>query len=313
MEPLLDIRNVNKSFDAFRVLKDISLTIPNGGIFGLLGPNGAGKTTLIRIITQITAPDHGEVLFKKRGITPKDVLDMGYLPEERGLYRKMKVWDQALYLVRLKGLSKKEAEVSLTDWFERFEMMDWRKRRVETLSKGMQQKLQFVIAVAHNPELLILDEPFSGFDPVNTELVKQQINRLKEEGTTIVFSTHNMASVEELCDEIALINKGECILSGRVSDIRATYSRSLFELKFRGSSMGFASALGTNFEIQNLKSSGEEHTVELRAYNNQPTSGLLKQLLEMVEIISFQELLPSMNDIFIEQVEQSSLTQEADE
>ncbi len=309
MGDLLQIEKVNKAFGDFHVLKDISFSIPKGGIFGLLGPNGAGKTTLIRIITQITGPDSGRVLLNGQSLAKDDIHTMGYLPEERGLYRKMKVWDQALYLVRLKGLSKREAETSLKEWFTRFEMQDWPSKRVETLSKGMQQKLQFVIAVAHRPQLLILDEPFSGFDPVNTELVKQQILRLKEEGTTMVFSTHNMASVEELCDEIALINKGEAILNGKVESIRSSFSKSLYELRFKGSSVSFANALGIDFEIQDMKSSGNEHKVILKAHNQQPASKLLQRLIPVVEVISFQEQLPSMHDIFLDRIEGSATEQ----
>ena len=217
---MLEVRNVTKRYSAHLALDRVSLHVPKGQIFGLLGPNGAGKTTLIRIINRITAPDSGEVFFDGHLSRPEDVARIGYLPEERGLYKKMKVGDEALYLAQLKGLSAREARTRLQEWFERFDILSWWNRRVEELSKGMQQKLQFIITVVHRPDLLIFDEPFSGFDPVNAELLKQEILTLKEQGHTIIFSTHNMASVEELCDHIALINHAQVVLSGSVRDVR---------------------------------------------------------------------------------------------
>lgn len=306
MSAILEIEGVNKYFDRFHVLKDINISIPKGKIFGLLGPNGAGKTTLIRIITQITAPDTGSIRFLDENLTGNHVPMMGYLPEERGLYRKMKVWDQAMYLTQLKGLSKQVAEQSLKEWFERFKMTEWHNKRVESLSKGMQQKLQFVISVAHSPKLLILDEPFSGFDPVNTEMIKNEILRLKEEGVTIVFSTHNMASVEELCESIALVNKGECILKGSVEEIKSSFSLNLFEVVFKGSGVAFANQLGIDFEIVDLREHGELKKTIVKAFNGKSSSDLLKRLIDKLEIISFNEKLPSMHDIFIDRVNEST-------
>ena len=220
---MLEVRNVTKRYSAHLALDRVSLRVPKGQIFGLLGPNGAGKTTLIRIINRITVPDSGEVFFDGHLSRPEDVARIGYLPEERGLYKKMKVGDEALYLAQLKGLSAREARTRLQEWFERFDILSWWNRRVEELSKGMQQKLQFIITVVHRPDLLIFDEPFSGFDPVNAELLKQEILALKEQGHTIIFSTHNMASVEELCDHIALINHAQVVLSGSVRDVREQF------------------------------------------------------------------------------------------
>jgi len=226
MGNLLSAKNISKKFGNYMALNDVSIDVPSGCIFGLLGPNGAGKTTLIRIINQITGPDSGNVLFEDRLLEPHHVSEIGYLPEERGLYRKMEVGEQAVYLARLKGLSKKEARTRVKEWFTRFEMDGWWKKKVEELSKGMQQKVQFIVTVLHEPRLLILDEPFSGFDPINAQLIKDEILRLRDNGATIILSTHNMGSVEELCDNIALINKGKKILDGSVKEIRAAYRAS---------------------------------------------------------------------------------------
>ncbi len=301
-QPILEARNVNKHFGTFHVLDDISLVIPAGSIYGLLGPNGAGKTTFIRILNQITAPDTGSVQFNGRDIKLGDTASIGYLPEERGLYRKMKVWEQAIYLCRLKGMSKAEATNSLKDWFTRLNMKSWADKRVDELSKGMQQRLQFVVSVAHGPELLILDEPFSGFDPVNTEELKKEILRLNEEGTTIIFSTHNMASVEELCSEITLINKGQNILSGKVDEIQRSYSKSIYGVSFKGSQVAFANALGHQFEIENLVEKGELSNALIKAHSSMSTKDLLGSLIQQVDIVSFSEKLPSMNDVFIDMV-----------
>ena len=218
---MLTIDNITKSFGTFRALDGVNLHVRRGTVFGLLGPNGAGKTTLIRLINQIIAPDSGTILFDGHPITPADVMQIGYLPEERGLYKKMRVGEQAIYLARLKGLDKQTAQQRLRQWFERLDITDWWNRPVEELSKGMQQKVQFVVTMLHNPQLLILDEPFSGFDPVNADMLKREILRLKKEGTTIIFSTHNMPSAEELCDDIALINHARVVLSGSLADIKA--------------------------------------------------------------------------------------------
>ncbi len=313
MSYLLEGNNINKHFGNFQVLKNVSIGIPEGQIFGLLGPNGAGKTTLIRTLTQITAPDSGEILFKGQALKTSNTSDFGYLPEERGLYRKMKVGEQALYLCQIKGLDKKQAYAQLKPWFERLEMESWWEKKVEELSKGMQQKLQFAITVAHRPKILILDEPFSGFDPINTEAIKREILMLKEEGTTIVFSTHNMASVEELCENITLINRGKNILSGSVSDIRKSFSKSLFEVEFHGSKVAFANALGYQFEIAEITEKPEFTQAVVMAHDGASSKALLTSLIQHVEIISFRENLPTMNDIFIDLVgrPQTSISEEA--
>lgn len=300
MNYILEGKNINKYYGNFQVLKEVNIAIPEGQIFGLLGPNGAGKTTLIRTLTQITAPDTGEILFKNQPLKSFKSSEFGYLPEERGLYRKMKVGEQALYLCQIKDLDKKDALAKLKPWFEKLEMESWWNKKVEELSKGMQQKLQFAITVAHNPKLLILDEPFSGFDPVNTETIKNHILQLKEEGTTIVFSTHNMASVEELCQNITLINRGENILSGSVSDIRKSFSKSLFQIQFKGSKVAFANALGYQFEIDEIFETSEHTNATVLAHQGSGSKELLASLIQHVEVISFQEKLPSMHDIFID-------------
>src|ERR1044071_2013677 len=240
MGNLLIAKNIVKRFGNYSALDDVSIEVPAGSIFGLLGPNGAGKTTLIRIINQIPAPDSGNILFEDRFLNPDHVKEIGYLPEERGLYRKMGVGEQAVYLARLKGLSKRDANVRVKEWFSRFGMDGWWKKKVEELSKGMQQKVQFIVTVLHNPRLLILDEPFSGFDPINAQLIKDEILRLRANGATIILSTHNMGSVEELCDNIALINKGKKILDGNVKEIRRAYASRTYEIQFRGSMIAFS-------------------------------------------------------------------------
>src|SRR5688572_20254692 len=249
MADILNINKVSKRYSNHQALKDVSISVPEKTVFGLLGPNGAGKTSLIRIINQITGPDSGEILFKGRKLAPDHVENIGYLPEERGLYKKMSVGDQVLYLARLKGLSKWDANKRLKVWFEKFEMQGWWKKKIEELSKGMQQKVQFIVTVIHEPELLILDEPFSGFDPINAQLIKNEILELRKNGATIIFSTHNMGSVEELCDNIALINKAEKILDGSVRDIRKTHRTNTYRVGFKGNVMGFTNALWTGAEI----------------------------------------------------------------
>lgn len=233
MENFIEVRNVTKAFDRHVALSDVSLTMRRGRVFGLLGPNGAGKTTLIRILNRITAPDSGEVIFDGRQMQPADVARIGYLPEERGLYRKMKVGEQAVYLARLKGLTRREAETRLKEWFRKFGIMPWWNRKLEELSKGMAQKVQFIITVLHEPDLLIFDEPFSGFDPINANLLKDEILALRDKGATIIFSTHNMSSVEEICDHITLINKSRNILSGEVDEIRRRHGSNIFEVACR--------------------------------------------------------------------------------
>lgn len=278
---LIECKEVCKSFGEKVALDHVSIDIPEGKIFGLLGPNGAGKTTLIRIINRITIPNSGEVLFKGVPITQRDVEKIGYMPEERGLYRKMKVGDQAMYLAQLKGMSARDARAALKEWFIRFGIQDWWDKKVEELSKGMAQKLQFITTVVHKPSLLILDEPFSGFDPVNADIIRKEILRLRDEGATIVLSTHNMESVEELCDEIALVNKSRLVITGGVDDIRREYGNNNVELVY-------TDADGRHTEVLPREVDGSS---TLEAY-----------IAKGVAINSYRELMPRMNDIFIKLV-----------
>ncbi|MCQ2151291.1 MAG: ATP-binding cassette domain-containing protein [Bacteroidales bacterium] len=278
---IIECKEVCKSFGQKVALDHVSLEIPEGRIFGLLGPNGAGKTTLIRIINRITIPNSGEILFNGRPINQRDVEKIGYMPEERGLYRKMKVGDQAMYLAQLKGMSSAEAKAELKKWFVRFEIQSWWDKKVEELSKGMAQKLQFITTVVHKPSLMILDEPFSGFDPVNAEMIRKEILRLKEEGATIILSTHNMESVEELCDNIALINKSRLVITGGVDDIRRKYGNNNVELVYTDEQ-------GRHSEVLPRETDGAS---TLRTY-----------LEKGVQINSYKELMPRMNDIFIKLV-----------
>jgi ABC-2 type transport system ATP-binding protein len=284
----------------------VSIDIPRQSIFGLLGPNGAGKTSLIRIINQITGPDTGSIIFNGEPLSQKHIEKIGYLPEERGLYKKMAVGEQTLYLARLKGLSKEEAKKRLVYWFEKFEMQGWWKKKIEELSKGMQQKVQFIVTVLHEPELLILDEPFSGFDPINAQLIKNEILELRKKGSTVIFSTHNMGSVEELCDNIALIHKAEKILDGSVKEIRKTYRTNTFRISFKGNIMGFTNALWAGAEILDKHTEDEVHTVTIKLLNNITSSQMLQAVLPLCEIVSFTEIIPSMNDIFIRKVSEGN-------
>ncbi|MDP3558563.1 MAG: ATP-binding cassette domain-containing protein [Bacteroidota bacterium] len=306
MADILQIKNVSKKYSNHVALNDISINVAEKSIFGLLGPNGAGKTSLIRIINQITGPDKGEILFKGEKLNPKHVERIGYLPEERGLYKKMSVGDQVLYLAQLKGLSKSDAKKRLSFWFEKFEMQSWWKKKIEELSKGMQQKVQFIVTVIHEPELLILDEPFSGFDPINAQLIKNEIFELRKNGATVIFSTHNMGSVEELCDNICLIDKAEKILDGSVKDIRKTYRTNTYKISFKGNLLGFTNALWTAGEIVEKHTEDEIHTVTLKLANTITGSQFLQAVLPTIEIHSFNELIPSMNDIFIMKVNQGN-------
>jgi len=298
---LLEVENVVKQFAGHRALDGVSLTVPENSVYGLLGPNGAGKTTLIRIINCITAPDSGEVRMNGKILTPKDIERVGYLPEERGLYKKMKVGEQALYLAQLKGMTKTDAQKALKYWFEKFEIQAWWNKKVEELSKGMAQKVQFITTILHNPKLLIFDEPFSGFDPVNTDLMKREILNLKDNGATIIFSTHNMESVEELCENISLVNQAKIVLYGNVADIRASHTTDTFVVR----SSGYLSATG--FEI--LSQTEKNGIIESRIKKQHADTNniLLSSLIQQTEIHSFEELLPSMNDIFIETVKPQSI------
>lgn len=306
MASILQINSVSKRYSNHTALNNVSINIEEKSVFGLLGPNGAGKTSLIRIINQITAPDTGDVLFKGEKLTQKHIEQIGYLPEERGLYKKMAVGEQALYLARLKGLSKAEAKKRLQYWFEKFEMQGWWKKKIEVLSKGMQQKVQFIVTVMHQPELLILDEPFSGFDPINAQLIKNEILELRKNGATVIFSTHNMGSVEELCDSIALINKSEKILDGTVKEIRKTYRTNTFKVTFKGNILGFTNALWTGAEILEKSSEDDIHSVTVKLLNGVTSSQMLQAVLPVCEILSFSEIIPSMNDIFIRKVNEGN-------
>ena len=299
---IIEIKDVTKRFSNQLALDGLTLDIPEGRIFGLLGPNGAGKTTLIRILTHITMPDSGQVLFHGHPLEAKDVENIGYLPEERGLYKKMKVSEQVVYLARLRGLSKTEATRRLKEWFQRFGIGTWWDRRVEELSKGMQQKIQFIATVVHQPDFLIFDEPFSGFDPVNAETLKQEILRLKEQGATVILSTHNMASVEEICDEIALVNHGRLVLNGEINEVRRRFKQNLYRISVEGSIN--TSEFPSDFQILKKENIGEETALTIQILNGTPSNQLLQHLIEQQQTITaFHEILPSMNEVFIKAVE----------
>ncbi|MFZ4583354.1 MAG: ABC transporter ATP-binding protein [Paludibacter sp.] len=293
---LLEVKNVVKQFAGHRALDGVSLEVPENSVYGLLGPNGAGKTTLIRIINCITAPDSGEVLLNGKRMTAEDVRHIGYLPEERGLYKKMKIGEQALYLAQLRGMSKKDAQKALKYWFEKFEIQTWWDKKVEELSKGMAQKVQFITTILHDPKLLIFDEPFSGFDPVNADLLKREILELRDKGATIIFSTHNMGTVEDLCENISLVDKSKIVLQGNVAEIRASHATHTYLLKTR------KAVEITDFELINNKLLNGifEYTIKKTAGDTNNT--LLSKLMAQTEILSFEEILPSMNDIFIKTV-----------
>ena len=297
---LFEAKNITKQFGSFKALDNVSISVPEQCIYGLLGPNGAGKTTLIRIINQITGPDAGELFMNGRKLVPEDVQVIGYLPEERGLYKKMKVGEQAVYFAQLKGLSKTEAIKRLKYWFGKLDIVDWWGKKVEELSKGMQQKVQFITTVLHEPKLIIFDEPFTGFDPVNANIIKNEILFLREKGATIIFSTHNMGSVEELCDNITLINKAKTILEGSVDEIRRHWAANEYELVFEGEiklkENGQFNILDTHFE-------DERSTIRLKTEKDLPANDILSTVLKAGRIISFNPALPSMNEIFIRVVE----------
>ena len=298
---ILEVKNVYKQYANHLALNDVSISVPRGSIFGLLGPNGAGKTTLIRIINSITAPDKGEVLLNKTPLTLQHTANIGYLPEERGLYKKMKVGEQALYLCQLKGLSKTEALKRLKYWFEKFEIESWWDKKVEELSKGMAQKVQFITTVLHEPELLIFDEPFSGFDPINAELLKKEIIELKNKGATIIFSTHNMDSVERLCENIALINKSQVVLSGNINQIRKQFSTNKYIVSLKD----YNPSVSNDFHCANLLNLKQENNIthaEFTLKPNNTSNDLLSELIQKSTILKFEEQLPSMNDIFLQSV-----------
>ncbi|MCI9606863.1 MAG: ATP-binding cassette domain-containing protein [Muribaculaceae bacterium] len=300
---LLSVENVSKTYTGHKALDDVSLDVPQGTIYGLLGPNGAGKTTLIRIINHITAPDSGSVTFDGHPLTAADVEHIGYLPEERGLYKKMKVGEQAIFFARLKGLSKPDATRQLKEWFDRFEIGSWWNRKVEELSKGMAQKVQFIVTVLHRPKLLIFDEPFSGFDPINANLLRDEILRLRDEGSTVIFSTHNMASVEELCANITLINKGKNILTGNVDEIRHRFSDGRYDILFSGDPralMNELSGLASAFELK--EAPRDKHSLRMLLNPDTTLRSVIEKANAAVEITGINEVMASMNDIFISTV-----------
>ncbi|MBK8614952.1 MAG: ATP-binding cassette domain-containing protein [Flavobacteriales bacterium] len=303
---MLTCENIVKRYGAFTALNGVSMDVPAGKVFGLLGPNGAGKTSLIRIITRITGPDEGRVLFDGKPMTDADVHQLGYLPEERGLYKKMKVGEQAVYLARLKGMPKAEATTRLKEWFTRWEMDGWWNKKVEELSKGMAQKVQFITTVLHEPKLLILDEPFSGFDPINAELIRSEILRLRDEGTTVMLSTHSMPSVEELCDHIALIDNAKVMLHGNVREIRKRYSTNTYRIEYKGTRVAFANALGFSGELVDTHDGEDMSVARVRLAKDTTPNTLLRQLVSGVEVNGVQEEVPRMHDIFIRVVSETA-------
>jgi ABC-2 type transport system ATP-binding protein len=303
---IFQANNIVKDYAGYMALSSVSISVKEASIFGLLGPNGAGKTTLIRIINQITAPDTGELFFEGRPMKSEDVSQIGYLPEERGLYKKMKVGEQALYLAQLKGMSKNDALKNLKIWFEKFEIQAWWGKKVEELSKGMAQKVQFITTVIHQPRLLIFDEPFSGFDPINTNLIKNEILDLKKNGTTIIFSTHDMPSVEEICDHIALINQSKKILDGQIDEVREKFKSNTFEIEFRGETPDIQKDYGNYLKILELDEKTQLKQMKVQLLNGHSNNEFLKLLMNQFEIVSFKELIPSMNDVFIHVVEENN-------
>jgi ABC-2 type transport system ATP-binding protein len=300
---LLKIENITKRYSGHTALDNVSLSIPEGSIYGLLGPNGAGKTTLLRIINRIIMPDTGRVLLDGKEITADDVCHIGYMPEERGLYKKMKLGEQAVFFARIKGLSHKEATQKAKMWFEKFGIEDWWNKKVGDLSKGMAQKVQFIVNVLHEPKLLIFDEPFSGFDPINANLLKSEILALRDKGATIIFSTHNMSSVEEVCDHITLIDKAKNILSGNVDDIRHKHGANIFGIDYRGSEEALLDALNGVCEIMESKPSPAGfNKMKIHIATDDQVRDVIAKANESVEIRSFSEMIPSMNDIFIRAV-----------
>ena len=301
----LEAYDVVKDYSGHRALDGLSLTVEQGCVYGLLGPNGAGKTTFIRILNQITKPDSGEIIFDGHKLCSADIRQIGYLPEERGLYKKMKVGEQALFLAQLKGLSKHDATIRLKHWFEKFGISEWWNKKVEELSKGMQQKVQFIVTVLHEPKFLIFDEPFSGFDPVNANLLKNEILQLKNNGATVIFSTHNMSSVEEVCDSITLINKSKSVLSGAVDDVRQRFKDNQFKVRFRGDASNIMSA-DSLVDMSDIVTVGHQTTAVVRPKQDMTANELIRYMLERVELAGFEEILPSMNDIFLKVVSSSS-------
>jgi len=305
---LLEAENIVKKYANHLALDGVNIKVEEGSVYGLLGPNGAGKTSLIRIINQITAPDSGTVTFKGEKLNQNHVYNIGYLPEERGLYKKMKVGEQAVYLAQLKGLSKSDATKKLKEWFEKFDILAWWDKKVEELSKGMQQKIQFIVTILHEPKLLIFDEPFSGFDPINANLLKTEILTLKEKGATIIFSTHNMESVEELCDDITLINKSKNVLSGKLSEIKTRFKTNIFNVQFTGTVNLINISQHHQFKILDNKKVDNITNLSIKLLDdNVTTNQLISTLIPSGNIISFNEKIPTMNDIFINLIEKKDV------
>ena len=305
MKNLLTASNVSKSFGDFQALNNVTIEVPRGSVFGLLGPNGAGKTTLLRIINQITMPDQGTVLLDGKPLSPDDIRHIGYLPEERGLYKSMKVGEQALYLAQLKGLTKTQAKERLKFWFERLEIDGWWNKKIQELSKGMAQKIQFIVTVLHQPKLLIFDEPFSGFDPINANLIKDEILRLRDDGATIIFSTHRMESVEEMCDHIALIHEANKILDGKLIDIKRAYRSNTFKVGLLPNKPeNVQSLLKEKFEISptSFKTINDEFQYNIKIEENDSVNNLVHYLTSLGQLTHFEEVIPTANDIFIETV-----------
>ncbi|WP_210466214.1 ABC transporter ATP-binding protein [Rufibacter roseolus] len=300
MQPILQIQGVSKLYEAHQALNRVSFEVPKGSIFGLLGPNGAGKTSLIRIITQITAPDEGRVLFEGQPLLPHHVQQIGYLPEERGLYKKMKVGEQLVYLARLRGLEKVNATERIKVWADRLDLKPWLNKNVEDLSKGMQQKVQFIATVLHEPKLLILDEPFSGFDPVNANIIRDEILKLRDQGCTVIFSTHRMESVEQMCDYIALINNSEKVMEGSVRDVKARYRSHTYHVEGTGKLL----IMSPDFKVLTQAQQGDQFRAEVQLEPQIGPNQLLRYLIERVEVQGFQEKIPSIHDIFIQTVTQ---------
>ena len=297
---LLEVQDVVKKYGDYIALDKASISVPECSIYGLLGPNGAGKTTLMRIINQITAPDSGVVLFENQQLNKKHISKIGYLPEERGLYKKMKVGEQSIYLAQLKGLTKKEAKEKLNYWFEKFEIHSWWNKKIEDLSKGMAQKIQFITTILHEPKLLILDEPFSGLDPVNSQLIKEEIIKLKNKKTSIILSTHNMNSVEEICDEAAIIHKSNKILEGKIHDLKEKYQGKEWLIKYKGNQMSFTNAIWGGWKMINHNSIDEKtHLAVIELTNNFNINKFIKGIVDHVEIIEINKKTPTMNDVFI--------------
>ena len=305
MNNILEVNDVSKSYGDFKALNDISIKVPKGSVFGLLGPNGAGKTTLIRIINQITMPDSGSIYLDGEPLHPNDIKDIGYLPEERGLYKSMKVGEQAIYLAQLKGMSKQDAKNKLRYWFDRLEIGDWWNKKIQELSKGMAQKIQFVVTVIHSPKLLIFDEPFSGFDPINANLIKDEILLLRDQGATIIFSTHIMESVEEMCDHIALIDKSNKILDGNLMDIKRDFRSNTYEIGLDpNTDNNIESKLSARYEVStaSFKSINNELQFRVKIPSTETANDLINYVTSLGQLTHFTEVVPTANDIFIQTV-----------